>query len=64
MGKTSSVIGVIFVAATLAALSRTGAAGGAQQTTHQEHTLSIGEQIVGTWSLDSIYEEDSRGGRR
>ena len=27
MGKTSSVIGVIFVAATLAALSRTGAAG-------------------------------------
>ena len=62
MGKTSSVIGVIFVAATLAALSHTGAAGGAQQITHvQEHVLSIGEQIVGTWWLDSIYEEDSRG---
>jgi hypothetical protein len=60
--RTSSVIGVIFLAATLAALSRTGTAWGAEQTTHeQDHPLSIGEQIVGTWWLDSIYEEDSRG---
>jgi Lipocalin-like domain len=60
--RTSSVIGVIFLAATLAALSRTSTAWGAEQTTHeQDHPLSIGEQIVGTWWLDSIYEEDSRG---
>jgi hypothetical protein len=60
--RSSSVIGVIFLTATLAALSRTGAAWGVEQTTHaQDHTLSIGEQIVGTWWLDSIYEEDSRG---
>ena len=59
---TSSVIGVIFLTATLAALSHTGAARGAEQTTHvQNHPPSIGEQIVGTWRLNSIYEEDSRG---
>jgi hypothetical protein len=60
--RTSSVIGAIFLTATLAVLSRTGAAWGAEQTTHVQHqTFSIGEQIVGTWWLDSIYEEDSRG---
>jgi hypothetical protein len=60
--RTSSVIGVIFLAATFAALSRSGAAWGGEQTTHfQKHAHSIGEQIVGTWRLDSIYEEDARG---
>jgi hypothetical protein len=60
--RTSSVLGAIFLTATLATLSRTGAAWGVEQTTHvQDHTLSIGEQIVGTWWLASIYEEDSRG---
>jgi hypothetical protein len=60
--RTSSVIGVIFLTTALAALSRTDAAWGVEQTTHaQVHTLSIEEQIVGTWWLDSIYEEDSRG---
>ena len=60
--RTSSVVGVIFLTATLAAFSHTGTAWGAEQTTHkQDRTLSIGEQIVGTWGLDSIYEEDSRG---
>jgi hypothetical protein len=59
--RTSSVI-VIILAATLAGLSRTGASWAAERTTHvQDHTVSIGEQIVGTWWLDSIYEEDSRG---
>jgi hypothetical protein len=60
--RTSSVVGVIFLTMTLAAFSRTGTAWGAEQTTReQDHTLSIGEQIVGTWWLESIYEEDSRG---
>jgi hypothetical protein len=59
--RTSPVIGAIFLTATLAALSRTGAAWGAEQITHLHHTFSIAEQIVGTWWLDSIYEEDSRG---
>jgi hypothetical protein len=60
--RTGAVIGAIFLTATLAALSRTGAAWGAEQATHvQDHTFSIAEQIVGTWWLDSIYEEDSRG---
>jgi Lipocalin-like domain len=60
--RTSSVIGVIFLTATLAAFSRAGNAWGAEQTAHeQDRTLSIGEQIVGTWWLDSIYEENSRG---
>src|SRR5262249_32984268 len=60
--RTSFVIGIIFLAVTLAALSRSGAAWGVEQTTHvQEHTLSMGEQIVGTWRLDSIYEEDAGG---
>ena len=59
--RTSSVIGAIFLTATLAALSPTGAAWGAEQTIHvQHHTFSIAAQIVGWW-LDSIYEEDSRG---
>jgi len=60
--RTSFVIGIIFLAVTLAALSRSGAAWGVEQITHvQEHTLSMGEQIVGTWRLDSIYEEDAGG---
>jgi len=33
----------------------------AQPTYVQERTRSIGEQIVGTWKLDSIYEEDAGG---
>src|SRR5262249_5310207 len=37
-----------------------GAAWG-EQPYLQEHTRSIGEQIVGTWQLDSIYEEDAGG---
>ena len=61
--RTSFVI-AIFLTATLAALSHTGAAWGAEQTTHvQHHTFSIGEQIVGTWWLDSIYEQELQGGR-
>jgi hypothetical protein len=41
-----AVIGVIFLTTTLAALSRTDAAWGVEQTTHaQVHTLSIEEQI-------------------
>jgi hypothetical protein len=60
--RTSLAIGILFVAATLAAFSRSGAAwGGEQPTSVQEHTRSMGEQIVGTWRLDSIYEEDARG---
>ena len=59
--RTSLAIGIIFLAATLAALSRSGAAWGEQPTYVQEHTRSIGEQIVGTWQLDSIYEEDAGG---
>ena len=59
--RTSSAIGIIFLAATLAALPRSGAAwGGEQATSVQEHTRSMGEQIVGTWRL----ELDLRGGRR
>ena len=57
--RTSSVIGLIFLTATLAA---PGVAWGAEQTTHvQDHPLSIKDQIVGAWWLESIYEEDSRG---
>src|SRR5262249_31776351 len=59
--RTSLAIGIIFLAATLAALSRSGAAWGEQPRYVQEHTRSIGEQIVGTWQLDSIYEEDAGG---
>jgi hypothetical protein len=60
--RTSSAIALIFLAATLAALSRSGAAWDSEQTTRvQEHALSLGEQIVGTWRLDSIYEEDAAG---
>jgi len=60
--RTSIVLGIIFLAVTLAALSRSGAASGSEPITHvQEHTLSMGEQIVGTWRLDSIYEEDAGG---
>ena len=60
--RRSSAIGIIFLAATLAALPRSGAAwGGEQATSVQEHTRSMGEQIVGTWRLDSIYEEDAGG---
>lgn len=60
--RTSSVIGLIFLTATLAAHYRTGVAWGAEQTTHvQDHPLSIKDQIVGAWWLESIYEEDSRG---
>jgi hypothetical protein len=56
------VIGVIFFAAMLASLSRSDAAWGSEQTTRVgEHALTIREQIVGTWRLDSIYEEDTRG---
>jgi hypothetical protein len=58
--RTSPAIGIIFLAATLAALSRSGAARG-EQPYLQERTRSIGEQIVGTWQLDSIYEEDAGG---
>src|SRR5262245_37559299 len=32
-----------------------------QPTSVQKHTQSMGEQIVGTWRLESIYEEDNRG---
>jgi hypothetical protein len=52
--RMSSAIGIIFLATTLTTLSCSDAAWG-------EHTRSIGEQIVGTWRLDSIYEEDARG---
>src|SRR5262245_33699642 len=61
-GKTRTAIVIIFLAATLAALPRLGAAwGGEQPTSIQKHTQSMGEQIVGTWRLESIYEEDTRG---
>jgi hypothetical protein len=60
--RTSTAIGIIFLAATLAALPRLGGAwGGEQPTSVQERTQSMGEQIVGTWRLDSIYEEDAGG---
>jgi hypothetical protein len=50
--RTSSVLGAIFLTPTLAALSRTSAAWGVEQTTHvQDHTLSIGEQIVAPTGL-------------
>jgi hypothetical protein len=56
--RTSSVIGVIFLAATLAALSRTGTAWGAEQTTHeQDHPLSIGSS---RWNMVARF--DLRGG--
>jgi hypothetical protein len=61
-GKTRTAIVIIFLAATLAALPRLGAAwGGEQPTSVHKHTQSMGEQIVGTWRLESIYEEDTRG---
>ena len=61
-GKTRTAIVIIFLAATLAALPRLGAAWGDEQPTSvQKHTQSMGEQIVGTWRLESIYEEDTRG---
>ena len=59
--RTSPAIGIVSLAATLAALSLSGATWGEQPTYVQEHTRSIGEQIVGTWQLDSIYEEDAGG---
>ena len=61
-GKTRTAIVIIFLAATLAALPRLGAAWGDEQPTSvKKHTQSMGEQIVGTWRLESIYEEDTRG---
>src|SRR5262245_1188041 len=61
-GKTRTAIVIIFLAAILAALPRLGAAwGGEQPTSIQKHTQSMGEQIVGTWRLESNYEEDTRG---
>jgi hypothetical protein len=60
--RTSYAIGIIFLAATLAAFLCSGAAwGGEQPTSVQERTRSMGEQIVGTWRLGSIYEEDAGG---
>jgi hypothetical protein len=56
------VIGTIFLAAMLASLSRSDAAWGSERTTRiEEHALPIREQIVGTWRLESIYEEDTTG---
>jgi len=57
-----TVIGVIFFAAMLASLSASYAAWGLEQAARaEEHALTIREQIVGTWRLDSIYEEDAGG---
>jgi Lipocalin-like domain len=56
------VIGAILLAAMLASLSRSDAAWGSERTIGvEEHALTIREQIVGTWRLESIYEEDSSG---
>ena len=56
------MIGAILLAAMLASLSRSDAAWGSERTTGiEEHALPIREQIVGTWRLESIYEEDTRG---
>ena len=56
------MIGAILLAAMLASLSRSDAAWGSERTTRiEEHALPIREQIVGTWRLESIYEEDTRG---
>jgi len=54
------VIVAIFFAAMLASLSRSDAAW-ASERTREEHALTMSEQIVGTWRLESIYEEDTRG---
>jgi Lipocalin-like domain len=56
------VIGAVFLAAMLAPLSRSDAAWGSERTIGvEEHALTIREQIVGTWRLESIYEEDTEG---
>jgi Lipocalin-like domain len=56
------VIGAILLAAMLASLSRSDAAWGSERTIGgEEHALTMSEQIVGTWRLESIYEEDTRG---
>ena len=56
------MIGAIFFAAMLAPLSRSDSAWGSERTTGvEEHALTIREQIVGTWRLESIYEEDAGG---
>ena len=58
------MIGAIFFAAMLAPLSRSDSAWGSERTTGvEEHALTIREQIVGTWRLESIYEEDAGGER-
>jgi hypothetical protein len=62
LSRPGYVIGAIFFAAMLAPLSRSDSAWGSERTTGvEEHALTIREQIVGTWRLESIYEEDAGG---
>jgi hypothetical protein len=62
LSRTGWAISAIFFAAMLASLSRSDAARGSEGTIRaEEHALIIREQIVGTWRLESIYEEDTRG---
>ena len=54
------MIGAIFCAVILTSLSRSDAAWGSERTIGgEEHALTVSEQIVGTWRLESIYEEDT-----
>jgi hypothetical protein len=58
--RLASVFGTVLAVA-VTVLAHDIAAWGEQPTYVQEHTRSIGEQIAGTWQLDSIYEEDAGG---
>ena len=62
MTRNKIAIGAGLLAATIAALSYSGAAGSAEKTARAQHQVtSIKEQIAGTWQLVSIYEEDDGG---
>jgi hypothetical protein len=59
--RTNLALGLRLLATITAVLACAGAAGSAEQAHAARPTASITAPIVGTWRLQSIYEEDSGG---
>ena len=61
MTRPNLMIHVGLVASIVAVLAYAGATGIAEQARAREQLSSIRAQIVGTWRLDSLYEENAGG---
>lgn len=61
MTRTNLTLAVGLLAAMTCALAYPGVSRSAEQIRAQQPVTSIKEQIVGTWRLESIYEEDTGG---